>query len=226
MKCPGFIHRPGDPAPGPGFTSPPRSFHPGFLEDHRGCSERLHALEFPGALAPLSSPPTPCHLRTYWARSRTGPKSAPRMHMGRPVWTASNHFTTISPGGRVGGEMGSEQRPGSRRGNSEVCRLLSEHHQGPAIFSLVCAGPWGTWLGVQERVQERAKGNKGWRGSLGSECRGPIGRLVPIGLGELLRVSEEGALILRCCYINVGAIKCSGAGGNGMCGRDATTMFG
>lgn len=106
------------------------------------------------------------------------------------------------------------------------CLLLSEHYQVSARFSLVCAGPWGTWLGVEERVQERAEGNKGWRGSLGSECRGPIARLVPIGFRELLRVSEERALIRRCCFISVGAIKGSGAGGNRMCGRDATKMFG
>lgn len=34
--------------------------------------------------------------------------------MGRPVWTASNHFTTISPGGQGKwgrGEQGPEEKP-------------------------------------------------------------------------------------------------------------------
>lgn len=35
--------------------------------------------------------------------SRTGPNAAPRTHMGSPVWMASNHFTTTSPGREQGG---------------------------------------------------------------------------------------------------------------------------
>lgn len=100
------------------FISAPRSFHPGFLEDCQGCPGRLQALPFPGALAPLGSPPTPRQWRTYWALSRTGPKSAPRMHMGRPVWTASNHFTTISPVDRI------RVRREVRRGQEEKLVVL------------------------------------------------------------------------------------------------------
>lgn len=36
--------------------------------------------------------------RAYRALRWMGPKAAPRTHMGSPVWTASNHFTTTSPG--------------------------------------------------------------------------------------------------------------------------------
>lgn len=33
----------------------------------------------------------------YRAFSRSGPNTAPRAHMGSPVWAASNHFTATSP---------------------------------------------------------------------------------------------------------------------------------
>ena len=101
-------------------TSPPRSSHSGFPENHGGHSVKLWVLPAAGALAPP-------HLRTYWALSRMGPKSALRTHMGRPVWTASNHFTTISPGGRrggggegAGGEQGQKERPVMLRAGHRV----------------------------------------------------------------------------------------------------------
>lgn len=36
-------------------------------------------------------------LVPYLMFRRRGPKAAPRAHMGRPVWAASNHFTATSP---------------------------------------------------------------------------------------------------------------------------------
>lgn len=47
-------------------------------------------------------------LGTYRVLSRTGPNAAPRTHMGSPVWTASNHFTTTSPGREQGGREQAE----------------------------------------------------------------------------------------------------------------------
>ena len=101
MKRPSFTKpHPGAPALGHVHTLPQPS-HPGFLRSTGAAQKGCGLFPFPGA---LHLPPTPQHLRTYWALSRIGPKSALRTHMGRPVWTASNHFTTISPG-RQGGEV-------------------------------------------------------------------------------------------------------------------------
>lgn len=36
-------------------------------------------------------------LALYLTFSRSGPNTAPRAHMGSPVWAASNHFTATSP---------------------------------------------------------------------------------------------------------------------------------
>lgn len=36
-------------------------------------------------------------LVLYLTFSRSGPSTAPRAHMGSPVWAASNHFTATSP---------------------------------------------------------------------------------------------------------------------------------
>lgn len=36
-------------------------------------------------------------LMLYLTFSRSGPNTAPREHMGSPVWAASNHFTATSP---------------------------------------------------------------------------------------------------------------------------------
>ena len=42
-------------------------------------------------------------LAFYLVFNLRGPKTAPRAHMGRPVWAASNHFTATSPANRKGG---------------------------------------------------------------------------------------------------------------------------
>lgn len=53
--------------------------------------------------------------------------------MGRPVWTASNHFTTISPGGRARDGVGGEERPWCFRQDRAKHLLL---------FALSCAQAW------------------------------------------------------------------------------------
>lgn len=57
------------------------------------------------AVSPLSPGKAPHRAQTgtYRVLSRTGPNAAPRTHMGSPVWMASNHFTTTSPGREQGG---------------------------------------------------------------------------------------------------------------------------
>lgn len=186
----------------------------------RAAQEGCMLFPLPGALASLSSLPTPCHLRTYWALSRIGPKSAPRIHMGRPVWTASNHFTTISPGG--GNEVGGEQGPGGEASGAHGrakrgvrSSLIST--RGQQCLVPARAGPRGTWLGVEE--SPGTGGNRGWEGGLGAECGGLVhaeeSRPVPTGLRLVLRVSEQGALALECCHVSEKAL---GGGGDG--GRD------
>lgn len=64
----------------------------------------------------------------YLVLSRSGPNTAPRAHMGRPVWAASNHFTATSPEISSGatrqkylGYMKCIQRGKQEEVNSQVC---------------------------------------------------------------------------------------------------------
>lgn len=56
----------------------------------------------PGWHIPWAETPS-SSASAYRALRRTGPNAAPRTHMGSPVWMASNHFTTTSPGREQGG---------------------------------------------------------------------------------------------------------------------------
>ena len=166
MKRPGFTRpHPGAPAPGHVHALPQPS-RPGFLRSTGAAQKGWGLFPFPGA---LHLPPTPQHLRTYWALSRIGPKSALRTHMGRPVWTASNHFTTISPG-RQGGEV-SEKRGWAGGGEASDAQDMVRHllrsdlyRGGQQCPVPACAGPWGTWLGVggrgSKKEQEEARAGK------------------------------------------------------------------
>lgn len=156
MTCSGFTCCPGDPAPGRFHLSIP--FFPPWLPG--GPSRLLRKVAcspFPGALL-LKALPDPSPFRTYWALSRTGPKSAPRMHMGKPVWTASNHFTTISPGEKGEDGVGVSRKGGQWCSWQGTVRCLlpskvSLPYKGSAIPSVVCGVPWRTWFGVEERIQ-------------------------------------------------------------------------
>lgn len=139
--------------------------------------------------------------------------------MGRPVWTASNHFTTISPGGRAGDEMAGEQGPGREASGVQEREVSATSGQPRLVWSVLGPGALGLewWRrGSKKEPKEIRAGKETW----GQNAEDSIGTLVPLGLGELLRVSEEGALMLRCCSISVGAIRGSGARGEG------TKMFG
>lgn len=81
----------------------------------------------PRAEAPSSS----AGAGAYRALRRTGPNAAPRTHMGSPVWTASNHFTTTSPGREQGGHeragcpgQGPARAARSRNAGCTICPFL------------------------------------------------------------------------------------------------------
>lgn len=138
--------------------------------------------------------------------------------MGRPVWTASNHFTTISPGGRAGDKMAGEQGPGREASGVHEREVSATRGQPCLVWSVLGPGARGLeWRGGSKKEPKEIRaGKEAW----GQNPEDAIATLVPLGLGELLRVSEEGALMLRCCSVSVGARRGSGARGDG------TKMFG
>lgn len=79
-----------------------------------------------------------------------------------------------------------------RAGHSEASVPLRSLPGVSSAQSWPVLGLGALGLGWGKRVQERAEGGKGWKGSLGSGCGTPKARLRSPGLQKPLRVSEHG----------------------------------
>lgn len=87
----------------------------------------------PGWHVPTAETPS-SSAGAYRALRWMGPNAAPRTHMGSPVWTASNHFTTTSPGREQGAVSEQDSQvdghPGLCKAGCTFCpflRMLQTH---------------------------------------------------------------------------------------------------